>query len=356
MRNGIIQMVSAAAVIGLAVSPALADPTVYVPLGESGKILVMDGSTDKAKASFSGTPAVHGLAGTAGWKYLVAGSYDERERGADPAPPKPAGVSQADHEAHHAKKPAKAGAGKDYVSFLSILRLPDGAVTRRIEVPGAVHHTAVVPGGQFAISTHPNGDGVSVVNLAHGMVAAVVRTGPSPNYVVVSPDGKKAYVSNSGNDTVSEIDTKYWTVARRFEVGEGPEHLALSSDGKTLYVANADDGTVSIISVGGGKVAVETVRIGGMLHGIDVSDDGKTLFVVGREQNKIVAIDLRTKAVKSKPLGPEPYHLTAIKGTGKLYVSSAEENKVWVLRQEDLSLSSDFPVQDRAHQMVVFEK
>lgn len=356
MRNKIFQIAFAIAITGVAASPVMAEPTVYVPLGEAGEILVVDAKTGRATSSFPGVPAVHGLAGTPGWGFLVAGSYDEREKGADPAPPKPAGVSQADHEAHHAKNPQGKGEAKDVISFLSIIRLPDGTVTRRIEVPGAVHHTAVVPGGRFAISTHPNGDGVSVVNLAHGKVMAVVRTGPSPNYVVVSPDGKKAYVSNSGNNTVSEIETQYWTVARRFDVGEGPEHLTLSSDGSILYVANGDAGTVSIVSVSGDKKAMETVRIGGSLHGLDVSGDGKTLFVSGREQNKLIAIDLATKKIKTRPLGPSPYHLTVINGTDKLYVSSAEENKVWILKQGDLSLSADFSVRGRAHQMVVLDK
>lgn len=330
----------------------MAGTTVYVPLGKTGEILVLDAADDVTVGRISGLPAVHGLAGTPGWGYLVAGSYDERPVGGAALPPKPQGISQNEHEAHHAKRPAKPAAVAEVVSFLSVIRIADGAVTRRIEVPGAVHHTAVVPGGRYAVATHPNRDSISVVDLSAGKMSAEVRTGPLPNYAVVSPDGTRVYVSNAGNDTVSEIDTKHWTVRRSFVVGESPEHMVLSPDGTALYVNNVGAGTVSAISISRGG-STKTYAIGGALHGIDLSGDGKTLFVSGREQNKLVSIDLTTDELRSVALGPSPYHVTAIRGTGKLYVSSAEEPKLWVIDQRSLAVLSEILIGGEGHQMVV---
>jgi len=354
MRN-VLQIAYFIAALGGGVSQALAGTAGYVPLGDAGEILILDTAKDASIGRISGVPAVHGLAGMSGWGYLVAGSYDERPVGETAAPPKPKGVSQKDHEAHHAKRPEKAVAANDAVSFLSVIRIADGAITRRIEVPGAVHHTAVVPGGRFAVSTHPNHDSVSIVDLKAGRVSAVVRTGPQPNYAVVSPDGKRVFVSNSANNTVSEVETEYWTVRRSFAVGEGPEHMVLSSDGTALYVANVDAGSVSVISLPEGSVT-DTVPVGGRLHGLDLSDDGKTLFVSGREKNKLVAIDLVTKKTRSKELAPSPYHLTSVPGTGKLYVSSAEEDKLWVVDQRSLAVVREILIPGQGHQMVVVGK
>lgn len=333
---------------------AMAGTAVYVPLGEAGEILVLDVADDVTVGRISGLPAVHGLAGTPGWGYLVAGSYDERPVGGAALPPKPQDMSQGEHEAHHAKRPANPAAA-EVVSFLSVIRLADGTITRRIEVPGAVHHTAVIPGGRFAVATHPNRDSVSVVDLSAGKMSAEVRTGPLPNYAVVSPDGERVFVSNSGNNTVSEIETEHWTVRKSFTVGKSPGHMVLSPDGTALYVANVEAGSVSVISLPEGSIA-ETFRVGGRLHGLDLSDDGKTLFVISREMNKLVAVDLTTKRIRSKPLAPSPYHLTAVQGTGKLYVSSAEEDKLWVVDQRSLAVVREILIPGVGHQMVVVSK
>ena len=76
-------------------------PTVYVPLGEAGEVMVMDAADDVSVGRISGLPAVHGLAGTPGWGYLVAGRYDERPAGAAALPPTPATMPPTGHEATH---------------------------------------------------------------------------------------------------------------------------------------------------------------------------------------------------------------------------------------------------------------
>ncbi len=355
MKNKIIQIASVIAVMGGIASPAMAGATAYLPLGDAGEILILNTANDTSIGRISGVPAVHGLAGTPGWGFLVAGSYDERKAGEATVPAKPKGVSQKDHEAHHAKRPANSAAANDTVSLLSVIRIADGTITRRIEVPGAVHHTAVVPGGGFAVATHPDRGSVSIVDLKAGRVMVEVRTGPQPNYAVVSADGKRVFVSNSGNNTVSEIDTGYWTVRRSLAVGKSPEHMVLSPDGGALYVANVDAGSISVVSLPEGVVR-DTLVIGGSLHGLDLSDDGKMLFVSASERNKLVAVDLTTKKTRSNKLTPSPYHLTSIQGTGKLYVSSAEEGKLWVVDQRSLAVIREILIPGQGHQMAVVRK
>ncbi len=343
-----------AAVLGM-VSPALGQTRVYVPLGDANAVLVIDAESDRIIGQIAGVTEVHGLAGTARGDILVAGSYAETQPGHAAAPPKPAGMSEAVHRAHHVK-PAKSATLKPAgISYVSLIRASDRSITRRIEVPGAVHHTAVTPDGRYAIATHPDTEGISVIDLSSYAVIKSVRTGSMPNYAEFSRDGKRAYVSNAGDNTVSEIDTNGWTVRRIFPVGGSPEHLVLSPDAGKLYVNNVDDGSVSVVSLNRGEV-VKIYAVGGEVHGIDLSDDGKTLFVSGREQNKLVAIDLVKGGMRSAPLSPAPYHLTTIRGSGKLYVSSADEPKIWVVDQKTLRVEREIPIRGKGHQMVVVRK
>ncbi len=338
-----------------AVSPALAAGTVYVPMGDANQIFIVDMSKDTVVGKIDGVPAVHGLSGTPDGKYLVAGSYEETGPDESTVPPKPKAMSEDEHRAHHAKRTESATGQKDTVSFVSIIPIADHSVVRRIVVPGAVHHTATTADSRYAVVTHPDKDGITVLDLSTFSVVKTIPTGPVANYAVASGDGKHVYISNTGNHTVSEIDTDSWSVHRNIVVREGPEHMVLSPDGRTLYVANAEAGLVSVVSLPQGNV-VKTHLVGGDLHGIDLSDDGRTLFVSARERNKLVAIDLASGRMRSAPLDPSPYHLTVMRGTGKLYVSSAGEDKIWIVDQETLQTKGELPVGGRGHQMVVVEQ
>jgi YVTN family beta-propeller protein len=334
----------------LGTQSALAAPLVYVPLGGENKIVVVDAAKDEIVGTIVGLPAVHGLAGTPDGRFLIAGSYQERELGGE-APAKPSGVSEDEHAAHHGAAPAGAQESGLVVSTVSIVRTADGSVVRRIDVPGAVHHVAVSPDGRIAVVTHPNEGGISAIDLDSYQVIASVATGPLPNYAAFSPEGDRVYVSNAGNDTVSAVEVGRWTTQWSAPVGASPEHVVLSADGATLYVNNVGDGTVSVIAVGERKV-VKTVPVGSILHGIDLSDDGGTLYVAALGEDKLVGVDLTTGTYRSAFLAPAPYHLAAIRGSGKIYVSSADEPKIWVVDQNSLAPLGEIPIGGKGHQMV----
>ena len=334
----------------LGMQAALAEPLVYVPLGGEGKIVVVDAAKDEIVDTISGVTAVHGLAGTPDGRFLIAGSFEEREVGGE-ALAKPSGVSEDEHAAHHGGSAAVAGKAGSVVSMVSVVRTADGSLVRRIDVPGAVHHVAVSPDGRFAVVTHPNEGGISAIDLETHKVVATVPTGPLPNYAVFSPDSRRVYVSNAGNDTVSAIDATRWIVEQNIIVGRSPEHVVLSEDGGTLYVNSVEDGTVSVIAVGERRV-VNTIPIGSTVHGIDLSDDGRTLFVAALGDDKLVGVDVATGTYRSTALAPEPYHAATIHGTGKLYVSSADEPKIWVVDQKSLAVVGEIPIGGKGHQMV----
>jgi len=326
--------------------------TVYIPGGSAGEVLIVDGTTDNVLGRLTGLPEIHGLGGASGSRYLVAGSYSEVPASEMPAVAKPAGVSEDEHAAHHGAAARTNARGGSSVSILTVIDAATASPVRRLEVPGAVHHVAVSPDGHYAVAIHPNADGISIIDLSDLTVRDLVRTGPLPNYAVFSADGSMLYVSNSGNGTVSEIETSRWIVRRNLLAADTPEHIVLAPDGATLYVANVEAGTVSALALETGEI-VRSFAVGGSLHGLDIADDGKTLFVSGNGEDKLVAIDLTTGAMRAVPLGPSPYHLAVVRGTGKLYVSSRDEPKVWVVDEATLAQRATITIRGEGHQMVV---
>ena len=334
----------------LGAQAALAEPFVYVPLGGDNKIVTIDAAKDDIVDTIGGLMAVHGLAITPDGRFLIAGSYETRTR-SSAAVAKPFGVSQEEHAGHHAAASANVKDAAAEVSTVSVVRTADGSVVRRIDVPGAVHHVAVSGDGRLAVVTHPNDGSISVIDLGSYEVVATVATGPLPNYATFAPGVGRLYVSNAGNNTVSEVDTARWIVRSNIVVGSSPEHVVLSGDATTLYVNNVDGGTVSVVDVGD-RTVVKTIPLGTTLHGIDLSDDGGTLFVAVLGGDKVVAVDLVTGAERSIPLAPAPYHLAVVRGTGKFYVSSANEPKIWVVDQRDLKVHGAIQIGGKGHQMV----
>lgn len=337
---------------GLMTSWAAQAGIVYIPEGSADSVLMVESETGEPIGRIAGVEAVHGLAGAPGTRYLVAGSYTEIDPESVAQRAKPEGVSQADHSAHHAR-PAQASmpTGKG-VSLLTVLDAGTGEVVRRIEVPGAVHHTAVSPDGLWAMATHPSGDGVSLIDLTTLDYADFIATGPMPNYVSFSSDSSRAYVSNAGNGTLSELDLGRRILSRNLLAGEGPEHFALSRDGATVFVADAQAGTVLRLDIASGAVTA-TYEFGAELHGLDLSDREDTLFVAVKGADQLAAIDLASGATRLRQLAPAPYHVTVDDGGETLFVSSRDAPRVWAVDRVSLQVTSEIGVEGEGHQMVV---
>jgi YVTN family beta-propeller protein len=339
------------AVAGIAIANGPARANVFVPLGAEDRIVIIDPARNEVIGKIEGLPQVHGLAGTPDGRLLIAGSYEERPAGGG-APPKPASVSADDHESHHAAPvPGKTTAGA-LVSSLSIIRAADRAIIRRLDVPGAVHHVAAAPSGRLVAVTHPNQGTISIVDLHSFAVTKTIATGPLPNYSTFSPDGSRLYVSNAGNNTVSIIDTGPWIVMRNVITGKAPEHIVLSKDGRRLFVNNVKDGTVSVVSTGDARVD-RTISVGAGLHGIDLSDNEQLLYVAATDDNSLAAIDLQSGKISRIALSPAPYHLAVARGTGKIYVSSATEPKLWIIDGKALATRGEIPIGGKGHQVFI---
>jgi len=389
---------------------SLAAPTVYIPLGSANEILIVDAKKDKVIGKINGVVNPHGLASTTDGKYLIAGSNTERMGGQGkksgmskksgmpkqsgmPAMPKPPGMSDATHKSHHPKqgggasgmmggqtkapaKPAKsptmakpAGMSEaDHkkhhapqagglppavgISDISLIRVADNQVEKRIKVRGMAHHILTTPNGKYAVATHTTAGTITLIDLAKKKIFRTIHTGPLPNYVAVTRNSRRMYVSNAGNNTISVIDTKNWIVSKNIIVGKGPEHIIMSPDEKFIYTSNGRAGTISVVSLDQQKV-VKTFKVGRSPHGIDISADGNTLFASAKKDNKLVAIDVKTGKQRSLKLNPAPYHVKVIGNTGKIYVSSRKKPFVWVVDAKKLKVKTKIPVRGPGHQMVV---
>jgi YVTN family beta-propeller protein len=145
--------------------------------------------------------------------------------------------------------------------------------------------------------------------------------GGMPQDIRIAPDGKLFYVADMHADGVHVIDGEKFVEAGFIETGPGTHGLYPSRDGTKLYVANRGShkvygpprgpGSVSVIDFAT-RMVVATWPIpgGGSPDMGNVSADGKVLWLSGRFDDVVYAIDTTTGEVKSVRVGKEPHGLT----------------------------------------------
>ena len=140
------------------------------------------------------------------------------------------------------------------------------------------------------------------------------------NRGAVYADGKIFYVADMKAGGVFVIDGDAFTEIAFLKTGIGAHGLYPSRDGSKLYVANRGSAHVFAAPRGKGSVSVidfTTRRVvttwpipgGGSPDMGNVSVDGKTLWLSGRFDNVVYAIDTTSGEVRSIPVGKEPHGL-----------------------------------------------
>jgi len=325
-----------------------AEPLMYVPAGDSNELLVIDLKTNKIVKTIGELENSHGLAAVPSQEYLVAGSMDTEKTKAANKSVKPATMSEAEHKSHHSGKEPAAP------SYMSIVHPEHGHVMRRVSVKDRTHHIAVDPSGKFAVGTHNNSGGVSIVDLNKMETIQFIKTGQVANYALFSHDGKRLYVSNAGSGTVTVIDTGNWKIIKDIKVGAEPEHMELDAKGQHLYVLNVISGTVSDVDLNKHE-AVRSFKTGKSPHGLALSGDETALFVSNKGGESFMRINLVDGSEKSVPLKPAPYHVIYVNSLNKVYVSSRKQPKIWVINPDNLGVEGELSLGSKgvAHQMVV---
>ena len=143
-------------------------------------------------------------------------------------------------------------------------------------------------------------------------VLRLPRTYAIPQDVRASPDGKVFYVADLAAGGVWKIDGAHLRVLGLLRTGAGAHGLVVSRNGRLLYVANRNEGSVSLVSFRTRKV-VGKWRIpgGGSPDMGGVSADGRVLWLSGRHNADVYAIDTRTGRLLARiGVGSSPHGLS----------------------------------------------
>jgi YVTN family beta-propeller protein len=142
-----------------------------------------------------------------------------------------------------------------------------------------------------------------------------------PQDIRIAPDGTVFYVADMHADGVFVVDGDAFKEIGFIPTGVGTHGLYPSRDASKLYVANRGShathgrphgkGSVSVIDLATRRVEKTWPILGGGSPDMgNVSVDGKRLWLSGRFDDVVYAIDTATGAVTSIRVGKEPHGLT----------------------------------------------
>ena len=200
------------------------------------------------------------------------------------------------------------------------------ALQQSIATPSCsgINHADFSIDGRYAVFTCEfRGGGLVKIDLVNRRVLGYLKLsrGGMPQDIRISPDGGLFYVADMHADGVFLVDGDTFTEVGFIPTGVGSHGLYPSRDATKLYVANRGSHSVRGRPHGPGSIAVvdfATRKVektwpipgGGSPDMGNVTADGKQLWLSGRFDNVVYAIDTATGTARSISVDQEPHGLT----------------------------------------------
>jgi len=206
------------------------------------------------------------------------------------------------------------------------------------------------PGGTRAYVANPGDDTVSVIDTttAPPSVVATVSVGSQPRRLAVAPDGSKVYVANNGTETISVISTATNTVSTTITItGKVPFDVTFLPDGSFAYVSDSSSGEIHKINAATDALNSTITAAGGGLQGIVAHSDGRFVYAVDSTGSEVHVVDTSsdtfidfdggTGGIQGIAVGTGPIGLDITPDGKKLYVANNTSGNVSVIDTDSAS-------------------
>jgi YVTN family beta-propeller protein len=205
---------------------------------------------------------------------------------------------------------------------LNFLDVATMKVSHSLKVPcKGVDHIDFSADGRYFIASCEFSGLLLKVDVADQTLLGKLELAPHgmPQDVKLSPDGSVFYVADMMANGVYLIDGVNLRRIAFIPTGKGAHGLYVSRDSSVLYVSNRDEGSISLIDFASRRV-VRKWQIPGRASPDmgGVSADGKVLWLSGRYNSEVYAIDTSEgKLLARIPVGRGPHGLCVYPQPGR---------------------------------------
>lgn len=195
------------------------------------------------------------------------------------------------------------------------------AKTVPVSCAGVNHADFSADGRYFIVSCEFSGELLKVDTAKMEIVGQqkLPFKGAMPQDVKLSPDGSTFYIADMMANGMWVLDGERFTTPELLPTGKGCHGLYVSRDAKEMYISNRGEGSVSVFDFAQKKLAKKWhLPNGGSPDMGGVSADGKVLWLSGRYDAEVYAIDTTTgKQLARIPVGSGPHGLAVYPQPGR---------------------------------------
>lgn len=179
---------------------------------------------------------------------------------------------------------------------------------------------------EYAVSTIIEYDPITLREVAR------VNAGKGSHHLALSPDDKFLYVANQYDANLSVIDTGNMKKVKDVPVGDGPDYITPSMywDGKAInspyLFITVDKATPPAVAVLDWRTntIVKRIPMPAAAHGVNLTPDGKQVWLAGIGFKEVWVIDVATLAVTKKlPIEEPPIHISISPDSAFAYITTA---------------------------------
>lgn len=196
----------------------------------------------------------------------------------------------------------------------------------------AAHYDAISPNGKLMLVSSNAMPEAYLVDVHSGKKLATFEIGPTPQGVAISPSGRWGLAVSAGNGTIAVIDLKTRKLVASVPVGKVPHNIRFTDDGKLAYVTLQGGTGVAVVDVATWE-KVDEIPVPGIKgpHNLDLSADGKTLWVRGLV-GKVAAVDIASrKELAVIPVGLGHAGIDVIPGGRYVFTGAIADHVVDVI-------------------------
>lgn len=217
---------------------------------------------------------------------------------------------------------------------ISVIDIPARKEVKRIDLGGFYrpHGIAVADGKVYF--TSESSRTVARLDPATEKIDWVMGTGQTATHMLaMTPDNGKIYTANIASNTVTSINLKgppSPANIKQISVGIQPEAIDISPDGKEVWVGQNGDGKISIIDPATDQVK-ESISVGKVPIRVKFTPDGKYVLVSDASSGELVVVDAATrKELKRAAVGGVPVGILVQPDGKRAYVALTQLDTVKV--------------------------
>ncbi len=169
-------------------------------------------------------------------------------------------------------------------------------------------HIAFTSDSKITFVTLQDSNELIAIQLATQEIIWRMPIGKMPAGVWMTPGDKHLLIGLTGSDSVQVVDWKQQKVVKEIKTGKGAHNFRPLGDKRHIFLTNRVDSTISILDMDKLEKVADITGLPSGPDCMDVTPDGKELWVTFRFSKKVGIIDIASrKLIGTIPVGKSPH-------------------------------------------------